>query len=88
MLITIEQAAKFPIARSPLATKYFSLATGIWHFICLPYWFFRFITLNSYITTKPPVYFQFFSYIKCVREKWRPNLIWLLDTDLQFQALL
>jgi hypothetical protein len=24
------QGAKFPVARSPLATKYFSLALGIW----------------------------------------------------------
>jgi hypothetical protein len=28
--MTLVQGAKFPVARSPLATKYFSLAIGIW----------------------------------------------------------
>jgi hypothetical protein len=28
----LHQGAKFPVAKSPLVTKYFSLATGIWSF--------------------------------------------------------
>jgi hypothetical protein len=48
--------------RSSLATKYFSLAIGIW---------------------------PFFSELDLCEEKWRPNsLIWLLDSDLKFRALI
>jgi hypothetical protein len=52
---------KFPVARSPLATKYFSLAIGIWPLL---------------------------SELDLCEKKWWPNsLIWLLDSDLKFRAL-
>jgi hypothetical protein len=62
-ILHIHQGAKFPVARSLLATKYFSLATGIWSF--------------------------FSSKLDLREKKWRPNsLIWLLDSDLKFRALI
>jgi hypothetical protein len=61
-IYTLGQGAKFPVARSPLATKYFSLAIGIWPILFL----------NSI----------------CEKKWWPNSLIWLLDSDLKFCALL